>query len=59
MREWLVAVKCNVLVCVGGFPVNVKAEGAIIVSNDGDVEHGDFAVLLDFPRPFDVRMDGI
>ena len=41
VSKWLVAVEWDVLVGVSGFAIDVEVQGAIAVSDDGDVEHGD------------------
>ena len=53
------AVPGDVLVGVGGFAVDIEVEGAIRVADNGDVQHGDFTVLLNFLCPLDVRMNGV
>ena len=59
VREWLVAVKGYVLVGVRGFAIDIKAERAIKIVDDCDIQHGNLAILLDFNSPFDIRVDGV
>ena len=49
----------NVLVCVCGLAVDIKAECAVRIVNDCDIQHGNPAVLLNFPCPFDVWVHGV
>ena len=49
----------DVLVCVGGFAVDVESESAIRVVDDCHIQHGNFATLLDFFRPLDVWVNGV
>ena len=53
------AVPRDVLVCVGGFAVDVEVEGAIRIVDDSHIQHGNFAFLLDFFCPLDVWVNGI
>ena len=57
--EWLVAIKWDILVSVSGFAIDVKVQGAIAISDDGDVEHGDASFGFFFHRPLDAGMDGV
>ena len=49
----------DVLVGVGGLAVDVEVECAIRVVDDGDIQHGNFASLLNFFRPLDVWVNGV
>ena len=53
------AVEVNILVCVCGLAIDVKIECAVGVVDDGDVQHGDAAILLDLFGPLDVGMNGV
>ena len=59
MCKWLVAIPGDVLVCVGGFAIDVEVESAIRVVDDGDIQHGNFATLLNLFRPLDVWVNGV
>ena len=52
------AVEGNVLVGVRGFAVDIKAESAVRVADDGDIKHGNPAVLLSLFSPLDVWVNG-
>ena len=49
--------KCMIGVC--RFPVDVKGEGAVLVTLDADVKHVDASVNFLLLRPFYVWVDGI
>ena len=49
----------DVLVCVGGFAVDVEVESAIRVVDDCNIQHGNFATLLDLFSPLDVWVNGV
>ena len=53
------AAECDVLVCVGWLPVDVKVKSAVSIVDDVDIEHRNYAVLFIFLSPLDVSMDGI
>ena len=55
----MVAVKRNVLVGVCGLAVDIEIESAIRVVDDGYIQHGNFATLLDFFGPLDVWVNGV
>ena len=49
----------DILVGVGGLPVNVKGKRAIRLALDGDVQQGDFSVGLLLLGPLDVGVHGV
>ena len=53
------AIPRDVLICVSGFAVDVEIECAIRVVDDSDIQHGNFATLLDFFGPLDVWVNGV
>ena len=55
----MVAIPRDVLVGVCGFTIDVKIECAIRVVDDGDIQHGNFATLLNFFCPLDVWVNGV
>ena len=57
--KWLVAVEWNILVCVGGFAIDIKAKRTVGIVDYRDIQHSNLAVLLNFDCPFDVRVDGV
>ena len=59
VTEGCVGIEWDVLVCVGGFSVDIKGQNAIVVSSDGNVEHGNSIVLFFFLCPFDVGVNAV
>ena len=59
MREWLVAVKWYVLVCVCRFAIDVEVERPILVADDSPIQHRYPPLLLHFLGPLNVWMDGV
>ena len=59
MLEGLVRVPGDVLVSVGGLPVDVELKGAAGLTQDGEVQHVDPVVFLTFGSPLDVWVDGV
>ena len=53
------AVEWDILISVGGFAVDVEAEGAIRIVYDQNIQHGDAAVLLNLDGPLDVWVNGV
>ena len=49
----------DVLARVGGFSVHLEIEVAVLLADDGDVEHVEPPLLLNFHRPLDVRVDAV
>ena len=59
MCKWLVTVPRDVLICVSGFAIDVKVESPIRVVDDGNIQHGNFATLLNFFCPLHVWVNGV
>jgi hypothetical protein len=59
MLQWLVAVECNILVGVGGLPVDFEGECAIRSTDDGYIKHVDSAFTLYFKGPLQGRVDAV
>ena len=57
--KWLVAVEWNILVCVSGFAIDIKAKGTVGIVDYCNIQHSNLAVLLNFDCPFNVRVDGV
>ena len=57
MKEWLMAVEWNLLVCVCGLAIDIEIEITIGIVDDSHFEHGDAAVFFNFFGPFNVRVD--
>ena len=53
------AVPRDVLVGVSGFAVDIKVESGIRVVDDSNIQHGNFATLLDLFSPLDVWVNGV
>ena len=52
-------VEWYVLVCVGGFAIDIKVNGTIWITDDFYVQHGNAAILFHFFGPFYGRVDGV
>ena len=50
-------VEWNVLVRVSGLSVDIKGQGTIAVSGDGNIEHGNGVIPFLFLCPFDVGVN--
>ena len=57
VRQGLVRVPGYVLVGVGRLPVHVEMHRAILLAQDGEVQHVDASVDLGFVGPLDLLMD--
>ena len=53
VAEGCVGIEWDILICVCGFPVNIKGERAVSAAMDGNVQQGYFAFRLLLFRPFE------